>query len=206
MAFVPAPNIVQVEMRATRFGQHVENRLMVDVLTAPTAEICSELAQMFWDWWEESYAVVLSASTILTEVVATDMSQQNGAQVTYAPDTTTAGLRAATPLPNEVSLCVSLRTDSRGRSARGRFYALSVCQDQMADANTISVAAAGEYVAVVAGLMPIIRAAGYEPVIVSYRSNNAPRPGGPVYFPITGATLVDNIVDSQRRRKPGVGA
>jgi hypothetical protein len=134
------------------------------------------------------------------------MSAADGDQVTYAPDTTTTGERTSTSLPNEVAVCVSLRTSARGRSARGRFYALSVCNDQMVDNNNLSVVAAGQYVSVVGNLLTRITDAGYQATIVSYRSNNAPRPGGPVYYPITGATLVDNIVDSQRRRKPGVGS
>lgn len=206
MAFVPAPNIVQVEMRASRAGQHIENRLMVDVLTAPTTEILQELAEMFWNWWESLYAVVLSSGVTLNEVVATDMSASDGDQVTYAPDATTHGARTAAAFPNEVAVCISLRTSSRGRSARGRFYALSVCQDQMVDNNNLSIAAAGEYVSVVADLLNTVQTAGYLPSIVSYVSNGAPRPGGPVYYPITGATLVDTVVDSQRRRKPGVGS
>jgi len=38
------------------------------------------------------------------------------------------------------------------------------------------------------------------PVIVSYYSGGALRPGGPVYFVITDALAVDTTVDSQRGR------
>lgn len=42
-------------------------------------------------------------------------------------------------------------------------------------------------------------------VIASYVNAGAPRPGGPVYFPVTSAVVVDRVVDSMRSRKPGVG-
>jgi len=41
--------------------------------------------------------------------------------------------------------------------------------------------------------------------VVSYISNKVPRPGGPVYFPVVSFQYEDLVVDSMRRRKPGVG-
>jgi len=108
-------------------------------------------------------------------------------------------------LPNEAAFCVSLRTGHRGRSARGRFYTLSVVFDQMADDNFLEPTAAENFRASVGRLMVNLTAEGGLPVIVSYITNNAPRPGGPVYFPITNVTVVDNEIDSMKSRKPGVG-
>jgi hypothetical protein len=206
MPFVPAPNICEVEMRATRNNQQVENRIMVDMLAAPTAPAMQDLADIAWAWWASRYAPVLSNECNLREVVVTDLSLQNGLQVTYAPATNVIGAINTGALPNEVSVCVSLRTGVRGRSARGRFYTLSVCGDQMANSNEISVVADGLISSAVAQLITDIRTSGVEPVIVSYVNNKVPRPGGPVYFSITGVTITDRIVDSMKRRKPGVGA
>jgi hypothetical protein len=206
MAFVPAPNIVQVEWRATRNGSQIENRLMIDVLTAPTEVLLTALATAMWDWWVETYTIVLHGDVHLTEVVATDMGASDGFQVTYAPDAVSTGSRTGAALPNEVAVCVSLRTSSRGRSARGRFYTLSVSLNQMVDDNNLSSAAAAEILSVMDSLLTIIGDFGYLPSIVSYVHDNAPRVGGPVYYPITSAILVDTLVDSQKRRKPGVGS
>jgi hypothetical protein len=205
MAFIPAPNVVQVEMRALRNAQNIENRIMIDVLTPPTPTILEQVATICWDWWELMYAIVLSNGVLLRETVATDQSELNGGQFTYAPDTTTTGLRTGLAFPNEVAVCISLRTGSRGRSARGRLYTLSVSANQMVDENNLSSVAAAEIASVGNDLITRITAAGYLPVIVSYVSNKVPRPGGPVYFPITSAVLVDNQVDSMKRRKPGIG-
>jgi hypothetical protein len=206
MPFVPAPNIVMVEWRCTRNNQQIENRLMVDALAAPTPAILQDIAQTAWDWWENNHANVISTEVNLREVVATDLSVQNGGQYTYAPDTTTVGTLGGFDLPNEVSMCVSLRTGSRGRSARGRWYSLSVTDAQLSGTNTMSPAAITALTSSINALLTTLTNAGYAAVIVSYRTNNAPRPGGPVYFVITSATIVDDVLDSMRRRKPGVGS
>jgi len=205
MAFVPAPNIVQCEMRATRNGQQIENRIMVDALSVPDNAMLLDIATIAWEWWRDEYAAVLPSSINLREVVCTDMSSQNGGQVTYAPVTNIVGGITGGGLPNEVAVCVSLRTGVRGRSARGRLFTLGVAGSQMADENTINATADSLITTAVQALINAIAAKNYVPVIVSYRSNNAPRPGGPVYFVITSAVIVDRVVDSQKRRKPGVG-
>jgi len=152
------------------------------------------------------YAEHLSTGVGLREVVLTSLHEQNGAQVTYAPDATTTGDLTGVALPNEVSFCVSLRTGNRGRSARGRWYWLSVNQSQMVDDNNLTTQALGDLPGDMNALMAAIEAISFMPVIVSYRTNNAPRVGGPVYFPITNCTAVDSTVDSMKRRKPGVGS
>jgi len=205
MPFVPAPNIIQIEMRAVRNGAQVENRIMYDMLAPVTPTNLQDVAIAAWNWWENDYADFLSASVNLKEVVCTDLTVHEGAQYTYAPDTTTVGGIVGLALPNEAAFCVSLRTGHRGRSARGRFYTLSVVFDQMADDNFLEPTAAENFRASVGRLMVNLTAEGGLPVIVSYITNNAPRPGGPVYFPITNVTVVDNEIDSMKSRKPGVG-
>jgi len=204
MAFVPAPNIIMVEARAVSDGQKVENRFMCHSPTTVDADKLQDVAVAVWDWWELSYAGVLCSSVLLNEVVATDMSEQNGEQFTYAPDTTTVGTFGGAPLPNEVSLCISLRTAFRGRSARGRYYQLCVGEEGRGGTNIVSTTYAAASVA--AGQALITALLGIAPLtIVSYVSNKIPRPGGPVYFDVDQAVLVDNVLDSMRSRKPGVG-
>lgn len=206
MPFVAAPNVVMVEFRATRNLQNVENRVMVDMLAVPIAADMTDLAVACWNWWENVYAEHLHVSCGLREVVVTSQHVADGPQVTYAPDTTTVGDLTGAALPNECSFCVSLRTGNRGRSARGRFYTLSVTQAQMEDDNNLTAAAADDFATDLNQLMAAITGEARLPVIVSYRTGGAPRVGGPVYFPITNCTVVDAVVDSMKRRKPGVGS
>lgn len=204
MPFIPAPNIVMVEMRALSSGQQVENRIHVNVLHAPTLADLNTITPYFWDWWQNTYAPLLPATVELVEVVATSLHVENGLQDTYAPSVGVVGGDITGALPNEVSLCISLRTGTRGRSARGRFYWLAIPIGSMADQNNVETAFGSSCVGAVQTLINGLEDIG-QPTIVSYRTNNAPRPGGPVYFPISSAMLVDRLVDSQKRRKPGVG-
>ena len=204
MAFIPAPNIMMVEARASVGGQNVENRFMLNALHAVAPSDLESAAINVWNWWEIVYAPLLPATVLLREVVATDLTNQNGQQYTYAPDTTTVGTAVGGALPNEVSVCVSLRSSARGRSSRGRFYSLAVPALQMADANNISATYRSALQA--AGQTLVTNNLTIAPItIVSYFSNGVARPGGPVYFPVTTALIVDTVVDSMRRRKPGVG-
>jgi hypothetical protein len=205
MAFVPAPNVIMVEWRATLKGQKCENRMMWDVLTVPTPANLVDFATFAWDWWENTYAAVITTAVNLREVVVTYMGVENGDQYTYAPDTTTTGDISTQGLPNETSLCISLRTGQRGRSARGRWFMFGIPISVMADENNVSGSYATSSVSALQTLINDVTGGGNLPVIVSYITDGAPRAGGPVYFTITTALLVDTVVDSQRRRKPGVG-
>lgn len=205
MPFIAAPNIVQVEMRCTRASQKIENRVMVNMLTAPVASEMLDIATVCWNWWQDVYGALLTTDVALREVVATDLSASDGAQITYAPSTTVTGGINLTGLPNEVSFCVSLRSAARGRSARGRFYTLSVAPSQMANANELTAGSVDNFVGAVQQLINDISDAGKQMTIVSYRHDRVVRPGGPVYYPVVAAVAVDAIVDSMKRRKPGVG-
>lgn len=206
MAFVPAPNIAMVEWRCTRFAQQIENRIHVNLGGAPAAGDLMDLAIAMWNWWELDHSLGLASSVGLREVVVTYLGIAEGEQVTYAPDATTTGALGGIELPNEVSFCVSLRTGNRGRSARGRWYVLSLTNDLMLDPNNLNPTAVALFVADLNALRVIIEGLGYFHAIVSYRTGNAPRPGGPVYFIVTNASAVDSTVDSMKRRKPGVGS
>lgn len=205
MPFVAAPNIIEVEFRYTLFGQQCENRIMVDNLAAVDAAACEAAAILAWNWWETSYAANITSGCALREVVATDLTASDGAQFTYAPDTTTAGTGSGSAMPNEVSLCVSLRTASRGRSARGRWFVAGIPNTQMANANNIETSYGSAVTSDISTLLAAFATAGQQVVIVSYISGGDPRPGGPVYYPVESCLIVDTVVDSQRRRKPGVG-
>lgn len=206
MPFVSAPNIIQTEFRYTLFGQQTENRIMVDNLAAVDAAACEAVATLCWDWWELTYSPLITANCTLREVVATDETADDGPQFIYAPDTTTVGTGSGSALPNEVSLCLSLRSASRGRSARGRWYTAGIPNNIMADANNVNSTYASAIVSAMQTLINSIAASDRALVIVSYEHNKVPRPGGPVYYTVEACTLVDTVVDSQRRRKPGVGS
>lgn len=206
MPFVPAPNIIELEFRYTINAQQCENRVMVDNLAAVDAAACEATAILGWNWWETSMAPETSEHVLLREVVATDLTTDSGPQFTYAPDATTTGTITGAAMPNECALCVSLRSSSRGRSARGRWFMAGIAREAMADDNNVNSGFATSVASVLATLVSNIETAGQALVIVSYVHDGVPRVGGPVYFPVTSVLVLDTVIDSQRRRKPGVGS
>lgn len=204
MPFVAAPNIAMVEILATKDGQLIENRFHVNMLGEPTPGSLGNLANVVQAWCVNEYADRLPQSVTITAIQVTSLHTQNAPQVIVP--TTIVGVVAGASMPNEVTFCVSLRSAFIGRSARGRFYVLGVPQGSMATENRVSAGYRTAIQASVQQLLSDINATGFVPVIVSYITNNAPRPGGPVYFVIASATTTDDIVDSQRRRRPGIGA
>jgi hypothetical protein len=205
MPFVPAPNIIELEIQYTLEGQQIENRVMVDNLAAVTPADLEEVAILGWNWCEGSLLVHLSSDLNLRQTVTTDLTAIDGGQFFYAPDTTTIGGVAPPTLPNECAFCVSLHSASRGRSARGRMYLPGITVSSMSDNNIVGPATIGVWIDDVQLLINTIAASGRQLVIVSYISGGVPRPGGPVYYPVLSAVATDNVIDSQRRRKPGVG-
>lgn len=205
MPFIPAPQIIQVEFRALMAGQKIENRIMIDNLAAVVPADLDTVALGFLSWAETEYFPILPASIQLLEVVATDLSSDSGGQVSRPPSAPTFGGVGSEAMPNEVTICASLRSTSRGRSARGRLFVLGLPKSQVLENNVITAHLTALQSAI-AGIKAEADILGKEWVVVSYRHNNVVRPGGPVYFPIQTVLFVDPVVDSQRKRKPGVGS
>jgi len=204
MAFVPAPNIVEAQLLFTLDGQLVENRVNIDVLTTPTPTIVADVANVVDNWCINNYLPYLPVEALYRGVIATDLTEHEGAQYTLVPEGSPAGTLTGGAMPNEVTLAIQLKSGSRGRSARGRAFVIALPRSQV-DENTVSSGHIGHLVGAWQQLVTNVGTEGWELVVVSYITEGAPRSGGPVYFPILTCAVADAIVDSMRSRKPGVG-
>jgi hypothetical protein len=204
MPFIPAPNLVSVEFRTTWAGQQCENRINVDLLTAPTAANVSALATACEQWWEDNVVAITPSNLTLREVFVRDQSQLNGFAATAAPAGAIPGTGGGASLPNNVSICASIRTLFTGRSARGRWYWQGLMEPDVVD-NEVNSGRLADIDAALTNLASVIAGLSHFWVIASYFQNGAPRVGGPVYFVVDQIVFVDGVVDSQRRRLPGRG-
>lgn len=205
LAFVPEPNIIQVNVRATLLGQQVENVFNVDNLAAPDEAALELVASTFSSWVSAEYKNFCSASTTFTEVVTRDKSSADGGQFVLPLGSGVAGTFGGTPLPNNCTIACSLRTSSGGRSGHGRFYWIGLTRNHQADPNTLDSSVAAGMLTAAANLIASVNDISKKLVVVSRQSLGVPRPGGPVYFPITSAVFTDLTFDSARRRLPGRG-
>lgn len=203
MPFVDTPNVVMCEIVGQKDGQVIENRVMVNVLHQPSAGDLSLLSNAFEDWAALLYAGQLPVEVVINTLRFTSMDARDRIQLATAVNI--PGLVTGGAMPNEVTYCVSLRTSQIGRSARGRFYVLGVPKVNVPAENRVAAGFRAAARNNVDALRSAIAGLGFVPVIVSYRSNGVPRPGGPVYFVWTTTTTVDDVLDSQRRRRPGIG-
>lgn len=204
MPFVPAPNIVEVQFRTTWNNEQTMNRVMVDCLTTPTEAIIQDIVTEAGNWWQFNVLALTPPSLVLREVYGKSLETSPGPEATFSSGLPLAGTLGQASMPNNVSIAVSLRTGLTGRSARGRWFWQGLTEGQVAD-NEVNAGAAVSIVAAIDALVGAISLLGYALVIVSFRSGGVPRPGGPVYFVVNDALLVDTVVDSQRRRLPGRG-
>jgi hypothetical protein len=205
MAFVPAPNIVEVQFRQSYAGERTMNRIHVDVLTTPTTTIINGVLSELADWWTGNVQANISNTLALREVYGKSLETQPGPEATFSAGLPASGALFDDPMPNNVSLAVSLRSGSTGRSARGRWFWQGFTTNQITG-SVVDSGIGSTIDAAMTALRSAIVDLGYRWVIVSYTEDNAPRPGGPVYFQVNDILLVDNVVDSQRRRLPGRGA
>lgn len=204
MPFVPVPETIQVEMRMRLDGQKVENTLYFHKIGGWSAADVPVAYNALLLWWNNNYAVPLSSALTLNEIAIKDLSSETGFGFEIStPVPKPAGDSAEPALPNNVALCVSFRTASRGRSFRGRNFVPGLPRTSVTQ-NTVDSTQAGLISDAYNELLTVADSLGADWVVVSRFSGNAPRVTG-VHTVITGATIVDLTVDSQRRRLPGRG-
>jgi hypothetical protein len=204
MPFVPAPNIVKLEIRATKAGQKIENRLHINCFHTPTMADFSAIHSIVVTSVTSAWLPQLPGDVTLVSNFFQSLQEENGIQLEAPYSAGTIGTQAGQPGPNQNTICVSLRSGAAGRSARGRLYWLGLSEEQYTG-NLIDASDLTAIVGAVDNLRAQLIAGGYHIMIVSYIHNGVPRPGGPVYFDVLSVLAVDNVIDSQRRRMPGHG-
>ena len=182
------------------------NRIHISTpASLPSAGDCTTIAANLDTWFQGNVIPLVSDAMEIRQIEVVSIAEQNGPQATFSSGYPIPGTINTPILPNNVALCVSLRSGLTGRSARGRWYWCGLTESQVA-ASAVDGGVVTSIVAAMDALISTIASLSSNVVIVSYESNGIPRPGGPVKFIVTDALAVDNTVDSQRRRLPGRGA
>jgi hypothetical protein len=110
------------------------------------------------------------------------------------------------PMPNDVSLAIKKSTGNLGRAGRGRWYWPSVDPSALTSDNVYTSVFANGVVSALSAFQTGVETS-LSPAtmgIVSYFLNKVLRASG-LYQHITAWSVIDMIVDSQRRRLPGRG-
>lgn len=198
-----AVNVAEVSMRYDWDNQRVENVFHVRKNEGADSPDLPLIATAF-DAWHENYLVPLQSNSLkLREIYVVDITTPTSPAHTEPILPARAGARSSASLPNSVTLAVSLRTAQRGRSHRGRSYVLGLCEDQIA-LNQVDPATVTLYLVAYEQLRQDLITAGHELVVTSFYTAGAPRASG-LSTDVTSISIVDDVVDTQRRRLPGRG-
>lgn len=139
--------------------------------------------------WQTEIMPFLTNNVLLAEVQVTDYSEAGGE--TGAVSAAVVGGSASAPLPPNCAIALSWRTGRSGRSFRGRTYLPGIGEDKVSGGGVID----SGFVAALNGagtdLLVALSGAGY-PLIVASRLLGTGE--------IISSCIVDNIVDTQRRR------
>jgi hypothetical protein len=210
MPFVPVENTALVEVRMSLAEQKVENTLWVLNDSAWDGGSLEELCSEVITWWGVHYAAITTDQVVLREVVATDQTSETAATASVSGDNA-PGTQIGGTLPGNCSLAVSFRTALRGRSFRGRNYVVGIPLEEMSSINQTSGAYQALCKTAYDEFATAISTASWTWVVASRFSGVDPETGHPiprvagVTTPITSVIVVDNIIDSQRRRLTGRG-
>lgn len=202
--YVPVENVMQANLRFTVDGQQCENVLNFEYprgeFSTSASQVGNRIETVLWAQLRDFIAVGCE----FREVYFVDLSTQDGPVQTYDITLNPLGAVNTEAVPNNVTFCVTHRTQSRGRSFRGRSYVVGLAEGNVLNSRLGPIAVAG-IVAAFEDLRAAVQGDGLPMVVVSRVANGVPRTTG-VATPITECVSVDNVVDSQRRRLPGRGS
>lgn len=205
MAFQAAPNIARI----TNVYRLPNGQAAVNVFHAETdvefgwnSGTLLTLANNVYDWVDEVLQPAISNQVTYLRTEAVDLTMPDGAfAVTTRPSL--VGLSPSPAMPSNVTLSIKWSTGFTGRNYRGRTYHIGLNEAQVAgdyvNAGAVETLQ-GMYSQLIAAVAEL---AGTSLCVLSRVSGGVPRPVG-VGFPIVQASIVDNRVDTQRRRLPRV--
>jgi len=202
MAFIPVPNSASLCFDFVSAGQNWQFCLTVRKSSGSiTPSDLNILSGEGHGWWTSTLKALLGSWNTLKQVRATDISVQGGAQ--DVDIVSEAGTASGTIMALNAPMCVSLRTQKRGRSYRGRVYVSGIVQANMNDAVLWGSGAVTAFPAAFATLQTSLDTAGFDVVVASKQHNLVTT--NPAETNEVIAFTADNKIDSQRRRLSGRG-
>jgi len=202
MAFIPLEYTALFTLVFTTFSREWTNNIFIKDTdeTAWTATTLETMADAIATWYEAVYDLTTGVDTELTRIRA--YSQHSETAPFTVVEVGSAGTLVGSLLPLSNSLVVTLQSDTRGRSGRGRVYVTGI-READAVGNLVDTSHADSVVAAWDQLMfttiPAVGAGTYRPVVAQRHSD-----GSPLLFGIThelaSVRYSSRRIYSQRRR------
>lgn len=155
-----------------------------------------QLAIVFRDWWDDFYRLYASDAVSLGQVQTRVLDPNNPLGYDLPVTPAIAGTNALAEAPGSATQTLSWRTGLAGRKYRGRIYAVGLSDNAIADDDRV----ASPYVSVLSQaaveLLTALATATFR-MVVFHRGDNT--------YTTVISYIIENILDSQRRRLPARG-
>lgn len=197
MPFVPIPDTARAVLRFQQFSDERQTVLHFKAVPGPiTPALLQQLATDLETWWNSPGRNVASNQLALFEIVCTDISVPNGAQYSLPIIPPNPGTNAAGSAPGNVTSTVSWRTTKTGRRYRGRTYVPGFTDTVTTDDGLVTSAQVLNLISYAANLLfGTIQNPWY--LAVASKVAQAAE--------LVTNGVVENVLDSQRRRLPKRG-
>lgn len=203
MAFQSVPHTAEIVVRGVMGGQEIVNTFYAQMPGGYSLADIEALAHLVDDWVASDWLPNMAANYTYVETDVRGLNAAIDLQAT-ANDAAGPGAAAASTLSNNATLSVKRASGMTGRGARGRIYLPPMTSAWMTDDNHVSASGVTSIQTMLVGLDAVISGLGWIPVIVHRVESGVPLAVA-VVFTIAEWIVVDNVVDSMRRRLPGRG-
>lgn len=202
--FIPVTGVAKVELRYIQDSQQLLNVLYFLKVGDWTPTTLQALGDLVETAWLDNVQITVSDSVELQEVYVRSMSSEVAAEATTVVNAN--GTAASPALPNNVTIALSFRTGSTGRSKRGRMYIVGLTEGHVTG-NELTPLAEAELLTAWPAFFDQIQddvTLNVEHVVVSFCEDGNWRIGG-LATGVNTMIITDRVVDSMRRRLPGRG-
>jgi len=197
MASDIVPNGIKIEWNMVQNGVPVVNRMYVTQTTPVGSDDLDDTVIAATDFYND-FKTLQHPSCVLQNITVTDVSVANGTQVILPFTTSNVGTGTGDPMAANAAACASLRTNFTGRSFRGRFYLRGIADSNQASAQLFITDLTTNLGTHLTTFIGTLNAINKTLVVVSRFADGVARVTNLATEII--AIIVDNKIDSQRRR------
>jgi len=200
--FIPVPNTARVRFVYTQYGQELMNVFHFTQAAPFTSADLIALNNSCLTEWTANVKGLVTHECTLDYIESTALDSSAGFQETLSVGV--VGGHSGAGVTTSITLALKFASGLTGRSQRGRMYIVGIVGAAVTQDQIDPTSAAGLEAAWVAFFAAVNAATTSNQSVVSYCSGGVWRTTG-VPTPITSIVLVDNNIDSQRRRLAGRG-
>jgi hypothetical protein len=204
MPFIPVPGGIGANLRFTLNGQLCENTLYFRQGEGTFAVAADTIGATITEQLIIPLATHQSNRLSWTSIHLMDLNTADGPVAEFVTGYPIVGGNDTEAAENGVALVVTLRSEARGRTGRGRNYVAGIIRGAVASSR-FDPAMVTAVTLLYNNLRAAAFTAGHNLCIVSRYVDGAPRVGG-ILRDVLTVDSVTNATRSQRRRNPGIGS